>query len=61
MIKDTTKYLQETNMTENELLTKYDIDYESFFHSNIRDKKGLPEILESKEDIHSFLLDYINN
>jgi hypothetical protein len=61
MIKDTIKYLQETKMTENELLTKYDIDYESFFNSNIRDEKGYPELLQSKEDIHNFLLDYINN
>ena len=61
MIKDTTKYLEETKMTLNELLAKYDIDYESFFNSNIRDDKGYPEILISREDIHNFLLDYINN
>jgi hypothetical protein len=61
MIKNTTKYLEETKMTLNELLAKYDIDYESFFNSNIRDNKGYPEILSSKEDIHNFLLDYINN
>jgi len=61
MIRDTTKYLQETKITVNELLTKYDIDYESFFHSNIRDEKGYPILLQSKEDIHNFLLDYINN
>ena len=54
-------YLQETKMTETELLLKYDIDYDSFFCSNIRDEKGLPEILKSKHDIHIFLLDYINN
>lgn len=61
MIKNTKKYLGETKMTLNELLAKYDIDYESFFNSNIRDDKGYPEILSSKEDIHNFLLDYINN
>jgi len=61
MIKDTTKYLQETKITENELLAKYDIDYNSFFTSNIRDEKGLPEILISTHDVHVFLLDYINN
>ena len=61
MIKDTTKYLQETKITENELLAKYDIDYNSFFTSNIRDEKGLPENLTSNDDVHLFLLDYINN
>ena len=61
MIKNTIKYLEETKMTLNELLVKYDIDYESFFNSNIRDDEGYPEILSSKEDIHNFLLDYINN
>lgn len=61
MIKDTTKYLQETKMTHNELLANYDIDYESFFCSNIRDVKGYPKLLQSKKDIHIFLLDYINN
>jgi hypothetical protein len=60
LIKQTEKYLQETKMTENELLEKYDIDYDSFFSNNIRDEKGLPEILNSKHDIHIFLLDYIN-
>jgi len=48
-------------MTQNELLAKYDINYESFFNSNIRDEEGYPELLQSKEDIHIFLLDYINN
>ena len=61
MIKNTTKYLEETKMTLNELLAKYDIDYESFFNGNIRDDEGYLEILSSKEDIHNFLLDYINN
>ena len=60
MIKEN-KMFNETNMTESELLEKYDIDYDSFFHSNIRDEKGMPEILISKNDIHKFLLDYINN
>jgi len=61
MIKNTTKYLEETKMNINELLEKYDIDYESFFNGNIRDDKGYKEILSSKEDIHNFLLNYINN
>ena len=54
-------YLQETKMTESELLLKYNIDYNSFFTSNIRDEKGLPENLTSNHDVHLFLLDYINN
>jgi hypothetical protein len=60
MIKEN-KMFNETNMTESELLEKYDIDYDSFFHSNIRDEKGMPEILTSKIDVHMFLLDYMNN
>lgn len=60
MIKDTKTYLQETKITENELLAKYDIDYESFFNSNIRDEKGIPELLQSKDDVHIFLLNYIH-
>lgn len=48
-------------MTLDELLAKYDIDYKSFFNGNISDDKGYPEILSSEEDIHNFLLDYINN
>lgn len=54
-------YLQETKMTESELLVKYNIDYNSFFTSNIRDEKGLPEILKSQDDIHEFILKYISN
>jgi len=61
MIKDTNKMFNETNMTESEILEKYDIDYDSFFHSNIRDEKGVPEILILKKDVHIFLLDYMNN
>ena len=61
MIKQTTKYIQETNMTESELLDKYNIDYDSFLTGNIRDEKGNPENLQSKQDIHIFLLNYINN
>jgi hypothetical protein len=47
MIKETNKMLNETNMIEKELLEKYDIDYDSFFHSNIRDEKGfiLPYVM----------------
>jgi len=54
-------YLKETKITLNELLIKYDIDYDSFYNGNIRDEKGLPEILKCKHDVHIFLLDYINN
>ena len=63
MIKQTGKYLylQETKITNNELLAKYDIDYDSFFSSNIRDDKGYPEILRTKDDVIIFLLDYINS
>jgi len=56
-----TTYLHETKMTESELLLKYDIDYGSFFRSNIRDEKGIPEMLLSKKDIILFILDYINH
>jgi hypothetical protein len=59
--KQKEKYLQETIITEQNLLQKYNIDYDSFYNSNIRDEKGLPEILNSQQDVHNFLLDYINN
>jgi len=42
------------------LLEKYDIDYNSFFRSNIRDENGYPENLVDKNDVHIFLLDWIN-
>ena len=54
-------YLQEIKMNENELLNKYDIDYDSFYCSNIRDKNGYPEILKSKYDVHIFILGYLND
>ena len=53
-------YLDEPQITENQILEKYNIDYDSFFTSDIRDEKGLPEIIKSKSDIHSILLNYIN-
>ena len=53
-------YLDELKITESELLEKYDIDYKSFFTKDIRDKNGCPEHFESNDDIHKFLLDYIN-
>ena len=59
MIKETDKYLQEIKITESELLTKYDIDYNSFFQSNIRDENGYPEELKNRDDVHIFLLKYI--
>ena len=59
--KEIMSYLKESNITENQMLDKYNIDYNSFFTSNIRDEKGIPENLISKNDVHVFLLDYINN
>jgi hypothetical protein len=53
-------YLDELKITEKELLEKYDIDYKSFFTKDISDKYGKPEKFESNDDIHNFLLDYIN-
>ncbi len=53
-------YLDEPQITENQMLEKYNIDYDSFYKSDIRDEKGLPEIISSKSDIHSILLNYIN-
>jgi len=61
MIKETTKYLQETKMTESELLSKYDIDYYSFFSSDIRDENRYPEALKNMNDVHIFILKYINH
>ena len=54
-------YLDEPQITENQMLEKYNIDYDSFYKSDIRDEKGLPEIISSKSDIHRILLNYINN
>ena len=53
-------YLDEPKITENQMLEKYNIDYDSFYKSDIRDEKGLPEIISSKSDIHNILLNYIN-
>jgi len=53
-------YLDEPQITENQMLEKYNIDYDSFYKSDIRDEKGLPEIISSKSDIHSILLNYLN-
>ena len=54
-------YLDEPQITENQMLEKYNIDYDSFYKSDIRDEKGLPEIIKSKSDIHEILINYINN
>jgi hypothetical protein len=54
-------YLDESQITENQMLEKYNIDYDSFYKSDIRDEKGLPEIIKSKSDIHEILINYINN
>lgn len=53
-------YLDESQITENQMLEKYNIDYDSFYKSDIRDEKGLPEIIKSKSDIYRILLNYIN-
>lgn len=47
------------NMTENKMLEKYNIDYDSFFRNNIRDEQGYPENLKTYTDVHLFLLNYI--
>ena len=44
MIKETTKYLQETNLTESDPLAKYDIDYNSFFQAIFVMKKAFLKI-----------------
>jgi hypothetical protein len=53
-------YLDEPQITENQILEKYNIDYDSFYKSDIRNEKGLPENIKSKSDIHKILLNYIN-
>ena len=53
-------YLDELKITENQILEKYNIDYDSFYKSDIRNEKGLTKIIKSKSDIHSILLNYIN-
>ncbi len=52
-------YLDDSQMTESELLEKYAIDYNSFLTKDIRDENGLPRRLKSVLDIHSLILDYI--
>jgi hypothetical protein len=52
--------LQQTNITENELLQKYDIDYDSFYKNKIYNKY-LGEIsLKSTHEVHNFLLNYMH-
>jgi hypothetical protein len=53
-------YLDEPQITENQILEKYNIDYDSFYKSDIRNEKGLPEMIKSKSDIHVILLNYLN-
>jgi hypothetical protein len=53
-------YLDEIKITERQLLEKYDIDYKSFMTNDIPNENGLPEKFKSNDDIHKFLLDYIN-
>lgn len=52
-------YLDDSQMTESELLEKYAIDYNSFLTKDIRDDNGLSRCLESTIDIHALILDYI--
>ena len=52
-------YLDDSQMTESELLEKYAVDYNSFLTKYIRDENGLPMRLESVLDIHALILDYI--
>ncbi len=47
-------------VTIDELLKTFDIDYPSFFNSNIRDEKGIPENLTSEEDVNNLILNYLN-
>lgn len=54
-------YLKEKNMSQSQMLEKYNIDYDSFIKNNIRDEEGYPENLQTKRDVEIFLLDYINN
>lgn len=59
--KEIMSYLFEKNISESQMLEKYDIDYDSFIKNNIRDEEGYPENLKTKRDVEIFLLDYINN
>lgn len=52
-------YLDDSQMTESELLEKYDVDYNSFITKDIRDENGLQRRLESTTHIHALILDYI--
>jgi len=52
-------YLDDSQMTESELLEKYVVDYNSFLTKDIRDDNGLPMRFESTLDIHALILDYI--
>lgn len=52
-------YLDDSQMTESELLEKYAIDYNSFLTKDIRNENGLSMCFESILDIHALILDYI--
>lgn len=52
-------YLDDSQMTESELLEKYAVDYNSFLTKDIRDDNGLPRRIESTAHIHTLILDYI--
>jgi len=52
-------YLDELIITENELVEKYNINYESFLTKDTRDAKGIPIKFTSLSKIHSFILNYL--
>lgn len=52
-------YLDEFMLTENELLEKYNINYDSFMTNDTRDEKGTPIKLDSLSKIHLFILRYL--
>jgi hypothetical protein len=53
-------HLEQTNITENELLQKYDIDYNSFYKNDIYNKYFGVIKLKSANEVHTFLLNYMN-
>ena len=54
-------HLEQTKITENEILQKYDIDYNSFYKNDINNKHLGVIKLKSVDEVNAFLLDYMNN
>ena len=54
-------HLEQTKITENELLQKYDIDYNSFYKNDINNKHLGVIKLKSVNEVNTFILDYMNN